>query len=170
MGPHTLHPSCLLFFAFPCNVILLKDFDAYLVGFGVGMFAIDCRPTSVFPGPTYIILVIASSSHWSRSAAILSTLNGGRSLVSMTLSRQTSAVSLRISMSTVRVGYQPNIMGVKHVDDSCLDVLHADTRIVPLLPLDSRKLDQHVWRIWLNLSSRPFAYRKKEVGYYFMKA
>ena len=59
-----------------------------------------------------------------------STSNGNSSPTFRTLFRQSSAASLHISMSIVRVAFLPNISskGVKQVD-SCQDVLYAKSHV-----------------------------------------
>ena len=101
--------------------MLLEDFAANLIGCGVGMFAVIHVPLSVSLEPTLcwhlLHQVVGVELHSFTS-------DGGSSLVSSTVSRPSSAVYLRISMSMARVAFLPNIStnGVKHVD-SCWDVL-----------------------------------------------
>ena len=77
-----------------------------------------------------LMFAFASLSRCRRSAAICSTSDGDSSPTSRILFRQSSAASLRISMSIARVAFLPNISskGVKQVD-SCRDVLYAKTHV-----------------------------------------
>ena len=107
--------------------ILFEDLATHLVHFRIGMFPI----IQLFLFSLgHFDVSFASLSHCRCSAAICSTSNGNSSPTFRTLFRQSSAASLHISMSIVRVAFLPNISskGIKQVD-SCQDVLYAKPHV-----------------------------------------